>query len=424
MRLNYDRLGPYIREIDVRNRDLSVKKLLGVNVGKVMMDSKANLVGTDLSKYKVVKTSQFVYGPVTSRNGDRIAISICEADKCIVSVSYTAFEIINEQKLLPEYLMMWFRRPEFDRYARFHSHGSVRELFGWDEMCDVELPIPSIEKQREIVKEYQTVVDRIRLNERLNEKLEEAAQAIYKQWFVKFEFPMTAEYAESIGKPELAGRPYKSSGGEMEYNEVLEQEIPKGWKDAAIGEFVSSNENTLADRDLKKFKSLLYLDTGSVTANRFSELQSLEVGVDEIPSRARRKVKNGSIVYSTVRPALRHYGVIRNPPSNMVVSTGFAVLDCKDNRFAPELILQILTQEGVLKEFSDQADMSVTTYPSIRPDDLYKHRFPLPDNDVLKLAKRNVPTLNNTASIFLREVNVNSGLADLILTKMSLNGAK
>jgi len=96
--------------------------------------------------------------------------------------------------------------------------------------------VPTIEKQREIVKEYKTVVNRIRLNERLNEKLEETAQAIYKQWFVEFEFPMANEYAESIGKPELAGQPYKSSGGEMEYNEVLEQQIPKGWESSTFGD--------------------------------------------------------------------------------------------------------------------------------------------------------------------------------------------
>jgi len=150
-------------------------------------------------------------------------------EKCIVSTSYTVFEITDKNVLLPEYLMMWFRRPEFDRYARFKSHGSVRELFDWEEMCDVELPMPSIEKQREIVKEYHTIVDRIKLNERLNRKLEETAQAIYKQWFVDFEFPISAEYAAVIGKPELEGHPYKSSGGEMVFNEVLKQEIPKGW---------------------------------------------------------------------------------------------------------------------------------------------------------------------------------------------------
>ena len=132
--------------------------------------------------------------------------------------------------------MMWFRRPEFDRYARFKSHGSVRELFDWEEMCDVELPMPSIEKQREIVKEYHTIVDRIKLNERLNQQLEETAQAIYKLWFVDFEFPISAEYAAAIGKTELEGQPYKSSGGEMVYNEALKQEIPKGWEEHIIEE--------------------------------------------------------------------------------------------------------------------------------------------------------------------------------------------
>jgi len=213
MRSTYKKLGPYIREVVEKNSDLLVELLLGVSVSKEFIPSIANTIGTDMSRYKIVREKQFAYGPVTSRNSDKISIALLTEPECIISTSYTVFEIIDEDELLPEYLMMWFRRPEFDRYARFMSHGSVRELFGWDEMCDVELPIPSIEKQREIVKEYRTVVDRIRLNERLNEKLEEAAQAIYRQWFVEFEFPMTAEYAESIGNPELAGQPYKSSGG-------------------------------------------------------------------------------------------------------------------------------------------------------------------------------------------------------------------
>ena len=235
MRSTYKKLGPYIREVDVRNVEDRKTNLFGVSTQKVFMDSIANTVGTDFTKYKVVKRGQFTYVSDTSRRGDRIGLALLEThDWGLVSNVYTVFEIIDQDQLLPEYLMMWFRRPEFDRYARFKSHGSVRELFGWDEMCDVELPIPSIEKQREIVKEYQTVVDRIRLNERLNEKLEEAAQAIYKRWFVDFEFPISAEYAQSIGKPELEGQPYKSSGGEMEYNEVLKQEIPKGWEDGSV----------------------------------------------------------------------------------------------------------------------------------------------------------------------------------------------
>ena len=239
MRSTYRKLGPYIREVVERNSDLQVEPLLGVSVSKVFIPSIANTIGTDMSRYKIVRENQFAYGPVTSRNSDKVSIALLGEPECIISTSYTVFEIIDEEILRPEYLMMWFRRTEFDRYARFKSHGSVRELFGWDEMCDVELPIPSVEKQREITEEYQTVVDRIQLNERLNEKLEEAAQAIYKQWFVDFDFPMTAVYTESIGKPELAGQPHKSGGGEMEYNEVLEQNIPKGWEPMLWGDIVT-----------------------------------------------------------------------------------------------------------------------------------------------------------------------------------------
>ena len=179
------RLGNYIREVDVRNRDLGVKKLLGVSISKEFMPSIANTIGTDMSSYKVVEPRQFVYIADTSRRGDKIAIALLEEDdKVIVSSIYTVFEVRNKQELLPEYLMMWFRRPEFDRYARFKSHGSAREIFSWEEMCDVYLPIPSIEQQQKMVSEYDAVTRRIRLNEQIIAKLEETAQALYRKMFV------------------------------------------------------------------------------------------------------------------------------------------------------------------------------------------------------------------------------------------------
>lgn len=182
------------------------------------MPSIANTVGTDMATYKLIKKNQFAYGPVTSRNGDKISVALLdEYENAIVSQAYIVFEIIDHEELDPEYLMMWFRRPEFDRYARFKSHGSARETFDWDEMCNVELPVPDIEKQCEIVKEYNTIVNRIKLNEQLNQKLEETAQAIYKHWFVDFEFP------------DENRKPYKSNGGEMAWNEESGKEIPKGW---------------------------------------------------------------------------------------------------------------------------------------------------------------------------------------------------
>ena len=183
--MNYKRLGNYIREVNVRNRDLKVTNLLGVSISKEFMPSIANTIGTDMSAYKIVERGQFAYGPVTSRNGDKVSIALLDGyDDAIISQAYTVFEVIDHEQLLPEYLMMWFRRPEFDRYARFHSHGSAREVFDWDELCEVMLPIPSISRQREIVSEHETLTNRICLIEQMIQKLEATAQALYRKMFV------------------------------------------------------------------------------------------------------------------------------------------------------------------------------------------------------------------------------------------------
>lgn len=183
---NYKRLGDYIQEVNVRNIELQQYPLLGVSVQKKFIPSIANTIGTDFTKYKIVKRYQFTYIPDTSRRGDKIGIAMLEnEDFGLVSQAYTVFDIIDKAKLLPEYLMMWFRRTEYDRYARYKSHGSVREIFDWAEMCETLLPIPSPEKQQEIVREYHTIQNRITLNNQLISKLEETAQAIYKQWFVE-----------------------------------------------------------------------------------------------------------------------------------------------------------------------------------------------------------------------------------------------
>ena len=185
MKEGYKALGEFIRQIDIRNTEGKEDNLLGVSVQKQFIPSIANTVGTDFTKYKVVKKGQFTYIPDTSRRGDKIAIALLQDyEEGLVSNVYTVFEVIDEEKLLPEYLMLWFSRPEFDRYARFKSHGSVREIMDWDEMCKVELPVPSIEKQRSIVKAYKAITDRIELKRRINDNLEATAQAVYKKMFV------------------------------------------------------------------------------------------------------------------------------------------------------------------------------------------------------------------------------------------------
>lgn len=186
MKSNYKPLGNYIQLVDERNTDLLDLPLMGLSVSKVFFPTIANLVGTDMRTYKIVYRNQFTYIADTSRRGDKIAIALNDRfDKMLVSQAYTPFEVKDSNELDPEYLMMWFRRPEFDRYARFKSHGSAREIFSWEDMCDVLLPIPHPDKQREIVKEYNVIQNRITLNQQLIQKLEETAQAIYKQWFVE-----------------------------------------------------------------------------------------------------------------------------------------------------------------------------------------------------------------------------------------------
>ena len=172
MKEGYRFLGEYIRQVDIRNKEGKKENLLGVSVQKQFIQSIANTVGTDFTKYKVVKKGQFTYIPDTSRRGDKIAIALLEDyEEGLVSNVYTVFEVIDTEKLLPEYLMLWFSRPEFDRYARFKSHGSVREVMDWEEMCKVELPVPDIEKQRGIVKAYKTITDRIALKQKINDNL-------------------------------------------------------------------------------------------------------------------------------------------------------------------------------------------------------------------------------------------------------------
>jgi type I restriction enzyme S subunit len=261
--MSYKRLGDYIQPVNIRNKELEVTTLLGVSIRKVLMPSIANTIGTNMKTYKIIKQNQFAYGPVTSRNGDKISIALLEEhETAIVSQAYTVFEVIDEQEVLPEYIMMWFRRPEFDRFARFKSHGSAREVFDWEELCDTQLPIPSIEKQQQIVAEYNTVTNRISLNNQLNQKLEETAQALYKHWFVDFEFPNTEN------------KPYKSSGGEMVYNEELDKDIPVGWEVEKLESFTArvcvGFVGSLYDSYCKKSEGIPMLRTTDLTSKGMS----------------------------------------------------------------------------------------------------------------------------------------------------------
>lgn len=181
---NYKRLGDYIREVDVRNRDLKVKKLFGLTINKAFIPSVANTIGTDLSNYKVIRKEQFACSLMQVSRDGKMPIAMFEGECAIMSPAYPMFEVVDKKILLPQYLMMWFSRNEFDREASFYAIGGVRGSLTWNDFCDLKLPIPPIDQQQKIVAEYNAIQQRIKLNEQLIVKLEETAQAIYRKMFV------------------------------------------------------------------------------------------------------------------------------------------------------------------------------------------------------------------------------------------------
>lgn len=182
----YRRLGDYIKEVNVRNNDLEITNPMGINIDKYFMPSVANVIGTDLSTYKLVNKNQFACNLMHVGRDERIPMALHIDDApIIVSPAYFVFEIIQNDILLPEYLMIWFRRPEFDRNAWFYTDADVRGGLSKEAFLDMSLPIPSIEEQRKIVAEYQTVEQRIENNNRLIKALEDTAQAIYHHTFVE-----------------------------------------------------------------------------------------------------------------------------------------------------------------------------------------------------------------------------------------------
>lgn len=181
---NYRRLGDYIREVDVRNRDLEVKELVGLTINKAFIPSVANTIGTDLSNYKVIRKEQFACSLMQVSRDGKIPVAMFEGECAIMSPAYPMFEVVDKNILLPQYLMMWFSRNEFDREASFYAVGGVRGSLTWQDFCDMTLPIPPIEQQRKIVTEYEAVSRRIRLNEQMIARLEETAQTLYHKMFV------------------------------------------------------------------------------------------------------------------------------------------------------------------------------------------------------------------------------------------------
>ena len=381
--MEYKRLGDYIEPVDERNSKLEIKLSQGICNEKYFQDPRQ--VAENSAADKIVRRGYFAYNRATTRNGEKISIAYREGPDCTVSSAYQVFRIKDEEKLNPKYLLMWYKRSDFDRYARFRSHGSAHEFFEYDEMCDVYLPLPSIDRQREIVEEYETLSRRIRLNEQMIEKLEATAQALYRKMFV-----------DGIDK----------------------ENLPEGWRMGTIGEFCEINTDNYTSK--YNHSVIRYLDSSSVTENDFDDYQFLKVGEDEIPSRAKRKVRLNDIVYSTVRPNLRHYGLIKGEIDNVVVSTAFAVIRSNNSDISNELLYMWLIDDSNTEVLQGIAEISKATYPSITNDNIQDLKIAVPQKMEGLFCELNIQlgVIFDSVYLYHREIKKLSELQSLLLAKM------
>ena len=183
MKSNYRRIGDYIQECDKRNVNDLPLPLCGVSIDKKFIKSVANVIGTDLTKYKVVSCNQFVCSLMQVSRDEKIPIALWTNEDIIVSPAYKVFEVIDMDKLLPEYLNLWFKRSEFDREASYYGVGGVRGSLEWSDFCNMELPIPEINEQRRIVDAYKAIEHRIENKRKINDNLESQALAIFEERF-------------------------------------------------------------------------------------------------------------------------------------------------------------------------------------------------------------------------------------------------
>ena len=384
MKEGYRLLGDFIRQVDVRNTDGKEENLFGVSVQKMFIPSIANTVGTDFTKYKVVKRGQFTYIPDTSRRGDKIGIALLtDYDEGLVSNIYTVFEVKDENELLPEYLMLWFSRPEFDRYARFKSHGSVREIMDWDEMCKVKLPVPSIEKQRSIVKAYNTITDRIELKRKINDNLANTEQAI-----------LVEAIRKNQTAPTVLGDLVDFIDGDRGKNYPTFEEF------ASTGYCLFLNASNVTSTGFN-FDTCMF-----VTEEKDKSMNKGHLSLYDIVLTSRGTLGNVALYDRHIRY------------ENMRINSGMLIIRPKTNQLSPYFIYALL--KSTYMKAAIERFRSGSAQPQLPIKDLQKISFEIPQSDaVLTDLDRQFLSIEESISINNKEIDNLKGLSAVLLAELS-----
>jgi type I restriction enzyme S subunit len=418
MRKTYKKIGDYIQLVDERNKGLKVQQLLGLSISKQFIPSVANIIGTDMENYKIIRKNQFACSTMQVRRDKKMPVALLqEVDEAIISQAYPIFEISKPNELLPEYLMMWFTRSEFDREACFNAVGGVRGSLEWEDFCDMQLPIPSIAKQLEIVKEYYVVINRIKLNQQLIQKLEETAQAIYKQWFVDFEFPspLTPEGGTSQG--------YKSSSGEMVFNEEFGCDIPKCWRNGTLNELVDvidgdRGTNYPSIEEMFKNEFCMFLNAGNVTKIGFDFSEVSFITKEKDKELRKGKLKRNDIVL-TSRGTVGNVGFYSDAITfnNIRINSGMVIMRAKDFSESSIFIYSLLRNSEIKKAIENY--LSGSAQPQLPIRDLIKIPILIPSNDnIISFSKLVIKIQNQIDRVKIQNQKIKD-FANLLLSKLA-----
>ena len=407
MRSNYKPIGNFIQRVEHRNTDLKVTNLLGLSMTKEFRETTSNIVGTDMSVYRVMSKYQFACDFMSPIRVNKLPVVLkLDGEPNLVSPAYPVFEIKDKNELDPEYLMMWFRRPEFDRYATFKCDAAIRGGYDWEALCETLIPVPSHTKQREIVKEYNIIVNRINLNKQLIQKLEETAQAIYKQWFVDFEFQ------------DEKGKPYKSSDGEMAESEL--GEIPKGWEVVQISSLCQiTSSKRIFESEYKK-EGVPFYRAGEIKQKKegvtIKELLYISEDKFHKISKSFGHPLPGDILLTAVGSLLGDSYLVENETfyfkdGNVVWFRKFLIEGCN-------LYLYEYLQSNRFKELLDEirigSGQSAITIQSLNEKKIIK-----PSDVVLKKYQKIALSINNKISQFKKQNSKLYELRDLLLSKLA-----
>lgn len=372
MTSTYKRLGDYIREVDERNLRLETTNILGLSMTKQFRASTSNIVGVDLSKYKIVRKNIFAFDTMSVIRVHKVPIAINDTDSLIiVSPAYVTFECKNTDELDPKYLMMWFKRKEFDRYADFKSDAAVRGGYDWRELCETLIYIPSIERQREIVAEYETLSKRIRLNEQMISTLEATAQTIYRKMFV-----------DGIDK----------------------ENLPAGWR---IGKLIDIAHITMGQ---SPEGSTYNLDgEGIIFYQGRTDFGRRFPAARVYTTHPTRYAKEGDVLLSVRAPV----GDINIASHDCCIGRGLASLRSKDD-CQSYLYQQLLSLSNIFNVSDDEG----TIFGSITKEDLHNIGVIVPCKQIIQKFEDQASIIDNEIKHRDKEINILTELQSLLLAKI------